>query len=105
VRSYKNILLKIEKEWPFSREETLRLMHMDNMLSRPYYWPPLHKKEMSYKTLIGPIKYAERLSEEYILIPSGEFVTLDDIHKIADYLDLLSNNADAIKEELNHEYK
>jgi dTDP-4-amino-4,6-dideoxygalactose transaminase len=102
-RGYKNILIKIEDEWPLSREETLKLMHSDNMLARPYYWPPLHKKETSYPTISGEIKYAEKISEKYILMPSGDFVSNNDIKKICNYLELIRKNAQEIKEKIAHE--
>ena len=103
-RTYKNILIEIEDEWPFSREDTLKLMHADNMLARPYYWPPLHKKETSYQTITGKIQYAEKISEKYILMPSGDFVSTNDIKMIGDYLQLIRKNAKEIKEKIVHEH-
>jgi dTDP-4-amino-4,6-dideoxygalactose transaminase len=102
-RGYKNILMKLEYEWPFTREETLKLMHSDNMLARPYYWPPLHKKETSYHKINGKIQYADQVSKKYILMPSGDFTSTDDIHTISHYLSVLKENASTIKERISDE--
>lgn len=95
-RAYKNFLMKLEDDWPFTRDETIRLMHQDNMLARPYYYPPLHTKKTDYKTISGPIEHADVVSLQYILMPSGDFVSLEDIQMITDYLNTLRVNASRI---------
>src|SRR4029079_14677512 len=41
---YKNIVVELLNDCPISRDLTLALLHKDNMLCRPYYYPPLHQK-------------------------------------------------------------
>ncbi|WP_160060479.1 DegT/DnrJ/EryC1/StrS family aminotransferase [Psychromonas sp. L1A2] len=100
ARGYKNILIKLEDNWPLSRQETLTLMHQDNILARPYYWPVLHTKETDYPTISGNIIHANNVSEQYILMPSGEFLSLEDIHKVVHYLKIIHYNSQEIKERL-----
>ena len=92
-RSFKNILVKLNKYWPYSRELTLNILQKENMVVRPYYYPPLHKKETSYPTVIGEIENTELLMNDFMLLPCGEFVSLYDIEIIVEYLIYLENNA------------
>lgn len=86
-RGYKNILVKLDDLWPLSREDTLRLMHAENLLARPYYYPPLHKKDTTYKQYAcGNLHVTESLSLNHMLLPCGEFVSLEDVNSIVDIL-------------------
>ena len=40
----KNILIELNDEWILSREDTLKILQAENMIVRPYYYPPLHEK-------------------------------------------------------------
>ena len=72
--SYKNILVKT-----VNRERVIQHMHAHNLLVREYYSPPLHTKQTPYKTVSQPCPNADRLHNDYLLMPCGEFVSLDDI--------------------------
>ncbi|GAA4976090.1 DegT/DnrJ/EryC1/StrS aminotransferase family protein [Algibacter aquimarinus] len=100
-RSFKNILVKLNNFWPYNREETLVFLQKENMVVRPYYYPPLHKKKAIYPTIIGEIKNAELLMNDFMLLPCGEFVSLEDIETIVEYLIYLENNFISIKEAID----
>lgn len=95
-RSFKNILVKLNEHWPYSREVTLSILQNENMIVRPYYFPPLHKKESTYQTITGDLKNTELLMNDYMLLPCGEFVDLEDIEIIVEYFGYLENNVEVI---------
>lgn len=99
-RSFKNILVRLEKEWPLSREITIEILQAENMVVRPYYFPPLHKKENKFSTIKGHLTNTEMLMDRLLLLPCGEFVTHDDIEVVADYLRYIQRNASGIEKEL-----
>lgn len=97
VRSYKNILVRLNESWPYTRNETVELLNSDNLLARAYYYPPLHRKKTSYRTIGENLVNTEKLSEELLLLPSGEFILDEDIRMIVEYLKLIKTNSNEIK--------
>jgi dTDP-4-amino-4,6-dideoxygalactose transaminase len=98
TRSYKNILVRLDDSWPLSRECTLQILHAENLLARPYYYPSLHKKDTPYKQYTGNnLHVTEGLSLNHMLLPCGEFVNLEDIHLIADLLIFLQKHGSEIQ--------
>jgi dTDP-4-amino-4,6-dideoxygalactose transaminase len=91
-RGFKNILVRINEQWPLSRAHTITLLHAENMLVRPYYYPPLHTKNTVYKTIYNSLPNAEKITEEYLLLPSGDFVSIEDIHIVVSVLQLIQQN-------------
>ena len=102
VRTFKNVLVKLEGGWPLSREQTLHLLHSENMLARPYYHPPLHSKETSYRTIGRDLPISAELSLEFMLLPSGAFVKEEDVIMICDFLGFIRSNGDEIAESLEN---
>lgn len=95
-RSFKNILVELDSHWKLPRELTLKILQAENMVVRPYYSPPLHDKETTYTTKQGDLKNTNKLKDKFMLLPCGEFVSIDDIEIIVDYLDYLKTNTDEI---------
>lgn len=95
-RSFKNILVRLEKDWPVSRELTIRILQAENMVVRPYYYPALHKKKNAFPTINGQLDNTERMADELMLLPCGEFVSLEDIEVVADYLRYIRDNSESI---------
>jgi len=100
TRGFKNILIKLTKEWPISRECTLDILHAENILARPYYFPPLHQKKTEYETVYGDLPVADKLTNEYMLLPSGEFLSLDDIPRLASLFQFLQRNGPTIQKDI-----
>jgi dTDP-4-amino-4,6-dideoxygalactose transaminase len=96
-RGFKNIIVKLNEKWPISRDETIKLMHAEKMLVRPYYSPPLHLKKAGYQTIIGDMTNTMKLKDNHMLMPCGEFVDESDIEKIILFLKFIENNANEIK--------
>ena len=98
--SYKNILVRLEKEWPLSRALTIKILQAENMVVRPYYYPPLHKKENQFPTIKSVLTNTENLMEQLMLLPCGEFVSEKDIETVASYLKYIEQNAISIQMDL-----
>lgn len=83
---YKNVVVEILDPWPITRELTLELMHKENMLVRPYYFPPLHEKKTGYSMIWGDLSRTEALSRRFLLLPCGYFVSEEDVEAICRFL-------------------
>ncbi len=95
--SFKNIIVELTDDWPLSRAETIKLLHAENILVRPYYAPALHQKKTSYRTISEPLPITEELVDKFLLMPCGHFVTEDDICQTAALMRFLFANAAEIK--------
>jgi len=100
VRSFKTILIRFNDKWNIPREETIRIMHKENMLVRPYYSPPLHAKKTEYTTITGDVSNTNILKQSHLLMPCGEFVSEQDIEDITAFLRFIGKNSAEIKNRL-----
>jgi dTDP-4-amino-4,6-dideoxygalactose transaminase len=101
LRGYKNILVRCEDTWPLSRDNTLRILHAENMLARPFYNPPLHKSPGGFLTVCNSdMSVTEEVTRKYMLLPSGEFVSLEDISVMGKILSFLQQHAEEINNRL-----
>ncbi len=98
--SYKNIVVEITAAWPLSRKLTLEILHAEGVLARPYYSPPLHKKNMSYPYIPAELPVTEQLADKFLLLPCGHFVTTEDIDRLCDLFVFMQDNANGIMEQL-----
>jgi dTDP-4-amino-4,6-dideoxygalactose transaminase len=103
LRTYKNILVMITPDWPLARSDLIELLHAENMLSRPYYFPPLHDKTASYPSITGAMPETNKLKHKLMMLPSGEFVSIEDIDRIREFLTFLSLNGAEIASRLSRE--
>ncbi len=83
---YKNIVVELLDDWPISRELTLALLHKDNLLCRPYYYPPLHQKSTGYVMVWGDLSRTEALAKRFLLLPCGYFISEDEVGQVCGYL-------------------
>jgi dTDP-4-amino-4,6-dideoxygalactose transaminase len=97
LRGYKNALVRCEDTWPLSRDNTLRILHAENMLARPFYNPPLHKSPGGFLTVCNSdMSVTEEVTKKYMLLPSGEFVSVEDISVMGKVLSFLQQHAEEI---------
>jgi dTDP-4-amino-4,6-dideoxygalactose transaminase len=85
-RTYKNILIEIKQNFPIKRDVLIDLLHSNNILSRPYYYPPLHEMKRDYLVAYDSLPNTTYWRDRLILMPSGYFVTKNDVIKITDLL-------------------
>jgi dTDP-4-amino-4,6-dideoxygalactose transaminase len=95
--SYKNIVAELQDDWPLSRALTVGLLNAENILARVYYAPPLHSKPMAYPHVPADLPVTDRLAERFVLLPCGDFVTLEDIDAVVDLLAFIHRHADEIR--------
>lgn len=96
--SYKNIVVELLDEWPLPRSLTVEILNAERILARVYYWPALHTKPMAYPHIAADLPLTERLSERFVLLPCGDFVTPDDIDACIALLSFLHRHAGEIAE-------
>jgi dTDP-4-amino-4,6-dideoxygalactose transaminase len=93
---YKNIVARLEDDWPLSRAETLAVLNAEGALARAYYSPPLHTKSTSYPTISSPLPVTEALADCLLVLPSGYHVDILDVEVIASILCLVGSQGSAI---------
>jgi len=98
--SFKNIVVRLTPDWPLSREDTLRVLHGERIVARPYYSPALHMKHAVYPTIAGDLTLSERLSEQFMLLPCGYFVDDEDTELIVGFLRFVRDRAGDITRQL-----
>lgn len=100
ARPYKNIVCELTDTWPITREQTINLMHAEKMLVRAYYWPPLHEKKTTYRTIGENLSLSSELSKRFLNLPSGDFLSTDDVFKVCEFLAFISQQGDSLKRAL-----
>lgn len=99
--SYKNIVMEVLNDWPFGRDQTVRMLNAENILARVYYAPPLTWKPMSYPHVSEPLPNTDWVAGRFISMPCGHLVTQRDIERTIDLLDFIRTHADPIRSRLD----
>ena len=95
--SFKNILVRVCEDWPLSRDDTLAVLQAEGALARPYYSPALHAHKTWFETRFGALPVAERVSREYVLLPCGDQMSLDDIAGVVGLLRFVCGHGEEIR--------
>ncbi|NOT14052.1 MAG: aminotransferase class I/II-fold pyridoxal phosphate-dependent enzyme [Methylotenera sp.] len=95
---YKNIVIELTDEWPLNRELTIEILNAENILTRPYYYPPLHRKPMSYPYILVNLSITDSLAQRFVNLPCGQLVSNDDIVNIVTFMNFIATNAIEISE-------
>jgi len=98
--SFKNVLVRLDDDWPFSRDDTLAILQAEGALARPYYSPALHEHKTEFETRFSHLPIAERVSRQFVLLPCGDQMGLGDIDVLVDLLHFMVDNARPIADEL-----
>ena len=94
---YKNIVVELLNQWPFSRDTTIEILNAENILARAHYFPPLHRKHEN-RYPVENLPQTDLLAVKFINLPCGQLVGTNDIGKIVEMLDYIYLNADSIAE-------
>lgn len=100
---YKNIVVELLDEWPFTRADTIRILNAEKILARAYYSPPLHRKPMAYSYVPANLPVTDRLAERFLNLPCGQLVSNKDISDVVGLLGFMAANADSINDRLRDE--
>lgn len=85
-RNWKSCLVKINSDWPFSRDLTLEILNAENINAREYYNPPLHLTYSRDRSFYADLPNTEKVCLEYFLLPFGYSMSIEDTKVIADVL-------------------
>ena len=95
--SFKNIVVKLLDDWHLPRSITIELLNAEGILSRAYYDPPLHQKNMAYPHMRTPLPFTETASKQYMLMPCGYQVSTGDVERVIDLLVWVNSHAGPIR--------
>lgn len=95
---YKNIVVELLPAWPLTREVTIAALNAENILARPYYSPPLHRKDLLFPHIPANLPVTDRLAQTFMNLPCGHQVSSADIEEIVNVLEFLVTHADEIRE-------
>ena len=62
------------------------------MIVRPNYYPPLHLKRSVYLTATGEMTNTNALMHLRMLMPCGDFMEIEDVSVVMNYLKFIYNN-------------
>jgi len=95
--NYQMAVLEVRPEWPLTRDQTVALLRAEGAAISAYYSPPLHRSEHSPAGVTTPpLPVAEALARNYVQLPVGELVTLQDVGSICDLLAFVDRHGVAI---------
>lgn len=94
--SYKNIVVKLNYDWPMPRDYTVQLLNAEGVLARAYYNPPLHLKSTDYPTIKTPLPLTERAAQQYMLLPCGYQFDHSQVATVVGLLKFISTHADQL---------
>lgn len=84
-RNWRSVLLCLDEGWPFSRDDTLRILNAENVNARVYYSPPLHKTFKNHADGADiSLPVAEHIAATHIILPMGTTVFEEDIARMGD---------------------
>ena len=97
---FKNIVVELMDDWPLSSAYTINVLNAEGILARAYYAPPLHRKPMRYEFVHADLPLTDQISEKFLSLPCGHFVSVENIREIVVMLAFISANGKAIEERL-----
>ncbi len=92
-----------EKLFGLSRDQLSALLHSENILSRKYFTPGMHKVvpyKDDFPEFMNALPVTDELSKCVMQLPSGRKVKLEDIEKICELIVFINKNAHRIREKI-----
>lgn len=78
-RNWRSLLVRLDETWPLSRRQTLDLLNAENVLARPYYFPPQHiTYGKARQTGENRLPVTEWAAECHLILPFGSTVSMED---------------------------
>jgi dTDP-4-amino-4,6-dideoxygalactose transaminase len=92
--NFQYIVIEVEKDFPFSRDKIVEILHAENILARKYFWPGVHQMT-PYRDLYpfadSLLPVTNQVSGSVIVLPTGTSVSENDIRSICSIFDVLSH--------------
>jgi dTDP-4-amino-4,6-dideoxygalactose transaminase len=98
--SFKSIVVKVCEEWPLSLDDTLAVLQAEGARALPYYSPKLHPHRTRFEARSGKLPVAERITREYMLLPCGDQMSVDDVAVVVDLLRFAREHSEEIRARL-----
>lgn len=97
--NYQYVVVRVQDEYPLSRDELMRVLHAENVRVRRYFWPGCHRME-PYRTLYPAseldLPVTEKAAEQILAFPTGQAVSPEAIAVILDMVRTLAESKLAI---------
>ncbi len=98
--NYQYIVVEIDKRFPVSRDDILKVLHAENILARRYFWPGCHRMfpYRAYYPHAGLLlPNTEKVANRVVVLPTG--LTIEEAHiiAIAKIFDILAHHPNAIE--------
>ena len=97
---FKNIVVRLNEDWPLSRDVTVKALNAERILARSYYAPPLHQRSAHIPHIADSLGTTEHLSECLINMPCGQRVSCDDIRATVQFMQFLKRISNDINARL-----
>lgn len=81
--TYSLVLLRVEPDAPYARDDLVRILRAENALVRPYYSPPLHRLAPGASAVDLPV--SDRLAAEFIQMPVGDVTSIEDVERLGTF--------------------
>lgn len=88
--SFKNIVARVLPSFGKSRDELTSLLNERGVLARSHYYPALHTKSYQYPVRVCDTPVSDQCMLEFINLPCGSRVSVEDVHVVCDFLERIS---------------
>jgi dTDP-4-amino-4,6-dideoxyglucose len=96
-RNFGLVLLETGEDWPLSRDASVALLKAEGAAISAYYSPPLHRSEHCPAGIAVPdLPVSDSLARRFLQLPSGDFVSEDDIGAVGALLRFVGARGTAI---------
>ena len=99
--NYQMAVVEVTDPWPFTRDETVKLLRAEGVAITAYYSPPLHRSAHAPAgSAVPDLPVSERLAERFMQLPVGELVSLEDIETLGAYLETVASQGASVAQRL-----
>ena len=97
VSVYKDFAIRIDAEYGLSRDAVARVLAAENVATRPYFDPPLHRQD-AYRGIATATSLAstERLSRSMLTLPLYSHMDPDTVDRIGELLQRIHADGDEV---------
>lgn len=104
--NYQYVVAEVDHEaFGISRDELVYILKAENILCRKYFAPGLHRcppYNEQYPHFLNSLPNTDILCSKVIQFPSGQLITMEDIHTISTLVIYIHEHASDIRERLFH---
>lgn len=87
--SYKNIVVKLDKNSLISRDQIISELNKIQIFARAYYSPVLHDKNYHYKIKTSSLEVTNNIKTQFLNLPCGFRTSLDDVKRVVHHINII----------------